>query len=154
MRLLSIDPGKRCLGWALWGSSLEACGIVRTKVDDLGLGAQELVGRLPTGAELVVVELPRIYPYERRINVNDLIDLAAVAGACAAVGPVQFVWPATWKGQVPKDISHQRIQKALTATERDVVERDLAQVPKSLRHNVLDAIGIGQWRRGRRDGHV
>ncbi len=154
MNLLSVDPGKRALAWALWDfMGLDSCGLVRTKLKDFGRGAQEMVVLLPPGADHVVVELPRIYPYQKRITVNDLIDLAAVAGACAGAGPVEFVYPATWKGQTPKDISHRRVMKKLSLAEVQVVESCLQAIPKSLQHNVLDAIGIGQWWRGR-NGHA
>jgi hypothetical protein len=153
MRELYVDPGKRALGWAMWSSTF-AAGLIRTKQKDFGRGLQEMVVQLPPGADRVVVELPRHYPYERRIRVNDLIDLAAVAGACGAAGPVEFVHPATWKGQTPKPISHHRVRKALTAEERAVLEQALEGIPESLQHNVLDAVGIGLWRRGRRGGHV
>ena len=148
MIVLGVDPGKHCMGWALRDQTILQAGLARTQEKKLGFCVQDLISQLPGGADLVVVELPRIYPYERRIRVNDLLDLAAVAGACASVGPLEFVYPASWKGQVPKDISHGRILAALSPQERAAVDRDLAPIPKSLQHNVLDAIGIVQWRTG------
>jgi hypothetical protein len=150
-KVLSVDPGTHCMGWGLFEEELRNCGLARSKAKKLGFSIQELVSQLPTSADLVVVELPRIYPYQRRIRVNDLLDLAAAAGACAAVGPLQFVYPATWKGQTPKDISHGRIRAALKPQELLVLERSLEGIPDSLHHNVLDAVGIGQWRRGEGD---
>jgi hypothetical protein len=152
MSLLGVDPGKHCMGWALWDQTIQQVGLARTKEEKLGFAIQDLISQLPAGADLVIVELPRIYPYERRIRVNDLLDLAAVAGACASVGPLEFVFPATWKGQTPKPISHGRIKAGLLPQERDVVDRDLEHIPGGLQHNVLDAIGIVQWRTG--GGHV
>ncbi len=136
------------MGWALWDQTIQRVGLARTEGKKLGFCIQDLISQLPTGADLVIVEMPRIYPYERRIRVNDLLDLAAVAGACASVGPLEFVYPATWKGQTPKEISHGRIKAALTPQERAVLEQDLELTPEKLQHNVLDAVGIVQWRTG------
>jgi len=58
------------------------------------------------------------------------------------------VKPREWKGQVPKDVHHARLVKTLTPDEMAMVER---AAPPSLRHNVLDAIGIGKyWFQSRR----
>jgi hypothetical protein len=52
------------------------------------------------------------------------------------------VKPREWKGQVPKDVHHARLVKTLTPDELAMVE---ASAPPSLRHNVLDAVGIGRY---------
>lgn len=148
--LLSIDPGKHCLGWAVWeDGKLISCGLERTKAKTLGGAILELYDGMPI-CDRAVVELPRKYPYERRVRANDLIDLGAVAGAAAVCvdegGELEFVYPAQWKGQTPKKIQHRRTRDALSEEEEAVLEQGLLGVPESLRHNVLDAVGIGQWR--------
>ena len=147
MNLLSIDPGKRSLAWALWiGGDLWAADIERHKakaweskipwlVDQVDVKTQV---RFQVGlGHLVLVERPRIYPYERRVKPEDLLDLTMVAGACAALGPFDCCFPADWKGQTPKKISNARSEAALTPEER-------ARVGTG-DHNVWDAVGIGLW---------
>lgn len=146
--MLAVDPGTRAVGWAMWTDKLHSCGLVRTKEDSLGARAWDLARQLPNGNFRVLVEKPRLYPYNRNMQPNDLIDLAFVAGACATVGAsADDVLPVTWKGQTPKDICHKRIMKRLSYEEILVVKTGIADVPKSLQHNVLDAIGIGRWDR-------
>ena len=149
--IISIDPGKRSLAWASWvGGELTSCRIERHKSDPweawIGQLVMSVKAWLPCDPAKVVVELPRIYPHDRTKNPNDLIDLAAVAGACSALGPLEFVHPATWKGQVPKEICHARMKDKLSGKERVLLVND---------HNVLDAVGIGLWyleRHGLRHG--
>ena len=158
MNVLTIDPGKRSLAWALWmNGTLVAAGIEKHKEHRFEKGIADLVWRIqvktievdsPKGYWLgplkdlhpvnVVVELPRVRPRERSKRPNDLIDLAAVAGACAALGPLEFVHPETWKGQTPKGISQARSRQALSAAE-------LAVMDGVADHNVWDAVGIGIW---------
>jgi len=74
-----------------------------------------------------------------------LFQLAYVNGAVAYMlnRPSTGYLPREWKGQVPKRIHQPRIIKALTDEERAEMDKDLAPYTKSLRHNALDAVGIG-----------
>jgi len=144
MKLLFVDPGKRCLGWARFSEEgLLECDLATTQLDDLGHGAQDMARQLPWSMDRVIAELPRIYPHDRRIRLNDLVDLAAVAGVCAMAGPLEFVHPASWKGQTPKDICHLRARRELSLPELAVLDKSLARIAERLQHNVLDAVGIG-----------
>jgi hypothetical protein len=144
--ILAIDPGTRCVGWALWDDSgLVRCGLVRSKAKELGQRAVELAAQVPR-APLAVVEKPRIYPYNKKLQPNDLIDLAFVAGACAtAAASATTALPVEWKGQTPKEISHRRTVERLNRSSLAALKAGLADVPESLRHNVLDAVGIARW---------
>ena len=143
MNLLSIDPGKRSLAWALWtDGTLVAAELEKHKAKDWAGSIHEMAEGVDwsTGAivpDLVLVELPRVYPHSRDKRPNDLIDLAAVAGACAALGPLEFVHPRGWKGQTPKHISAARSRGKLTPKELGRVQTG--------DHNVWDAVGIGLW---------
>lgn len=145
VRLLAVDPGTNALGWALFGGKdlLEA-GLLR------GKDVQDILRDLPSlpAHDNVIVEVPRIYP-RGPARPNDLIGLAVVAGAAAARAPgdATFVFPHQWKGQVPKEIHHRRIFLQLADSELEKVR--LRGVPKSLIHNVNDAIGLGLWAVGR-----
>ena len=148
MTFLAVDPGKRSIAWALFGPELIKVGFVRHSEDHyehgLRLMLQKVAHTFDHLPDKVLVELPRVYPKARNIRPNDLIDLAAVAGACVCLGSdLEFVHPQMWKGQVPKDISADRSMKFLTRAEKSVV--------MDYWHNdhVWDAIGIGLWHRNR-----
>ncbi len=79
---------------------------------------------------------------------NDLIDLAGVVGAiCGALGSsnhflLDVEWtpiPEQWKGQLPKEVSKQRVDAALSPEEFSRVEWPA----EKLKHNVYDAIHLG-----------
>ena len=143
-RRLSIDPGVRGTGWALWSTTgfLLACGLHEPPWEDI---------------TRVAIEVPRVYR-KSRVDPNDLITLAFLAGRY--VGKAQsltgftceakWCWPHEWKGDLDKDITEARARKKLTADERLVVEECERYVPRSLMNNVWDAIGIGlyAWRGG------
>lgn len=151
MNFIAIDPGKHCVGWARFTvGKLVRCGLARSNVEPFEKGLPGLLGEigcaaLSTEPLQVVIEVPRVYPKDRGRNPNDLIDLATVAGACTRLGIPTFIHPAQWKGQVPKAIQHERVRSSLSQEERGVLDAQLAAVPKSLQHNVLDAVGIGCW---------
>lgn len=156
---LAIDPGLKCLGWALFqGKTLTVCGVSRSK-NNLDLGAcikdhQDAMIDAPHRWMLqraeAVIERPQIYPTaQQKGDQNDLVAIAMVA--CATVGglcdSVRFAFPREWKGQMPKDVSHRLIDKRLSEAEKEV--RDTLPKAKTILHNGLDAIGIGLWAVGR-----
>lgn len=139
--LLTFDPGNRT-GWAKFvGQELVEAGLLKA-------------GRIELGwPQRVVIEVPRWYPREHKIDVNDLLDLGMKAGSLRGFYAQRFgveaeyVWPRTWKGTVPKAIHNQRVLAALTDEER-------ARIPKKPQvkkhdHNIVDAVGIGLWKLGR-----
>lgn len=142
MKLLAIDPGND-LGWALFdGGTLERAGLRNPPVD---------------AAHQAIIERPQVYRSSKsKGDPNDLITLAIGVGqmkerleSCGAT--VELVLPATWKGQIPKDIHHRRILGLLAPTEKTRLDACLSGVAAGIRHNVLDAVGLGLWflRRGR-----
>ena len=146
MTHLTIDPGTKEMGWALWeDNELSMCGLAR------GKNWLETVQALPKfTVERLTIEDQQIY---RRspINAHSLLAVARVVGATVAY--YQFpkfvlVPPATWKGQLPKDVCNRRTLSKLTESELHQVE--VAPCPVSLKHNLLDAVGIGLWAARRR----
>lgn len=148
--LVSLDPGKRASGYAIWvDRELAACGLAKQAGDLLYHWAsypdRACFGRSWPGA--AIMEMPKIYDRRRwKGNPNDLIPISA-AGALmlGALRPNVFavVIPEDWKGQVPKEVQNNRDRKALSAAELAVL--DSAPVAASKLHNVIDAIGIGLW---------
>lgn len=146
MTHLSIDPGTKDMGWALWeDNELQICGLAR------GQDWVETVKSLPkfTVSQLII-EDQQIY---RRspINAHSLLAVARVVGAVVSYydfAKFILVPPAKWKGQLPKDVCNRRTLSKLT--EEELRQVKVAPCPPSLRHNLIDAVGIGLWANGRR----
>lgn len=101
-----------------------------------------------------VIEKPRIYPQvkQRKGDLNDLVDLAMVAGAVAAgVDEPYFVrtlYPHEWKGNMPKEKMTALIRSRLSDSESNLVALEERACGRLI-HNVLDAVGIGLYVSGR-----
>jgi hypothetical protein len=147
--ILTFDPGKTVVGWAYFRSRrLDDCGLFYTQ--DWAISMNWLRVALPFSR--VLIESQQIYAQRlQKGRQSDLIDVAHVAGAIFGVfggrSPIDFVLPHTWKGNVPKKIMLERISKKLEAQEKAIFDSKI--VPRKLRHNILDAIGIGLWKSGR-----
>jgi len=143
-RLLAVDPGGACLGWAYFeGGLLRGCGLSRTKAKTVDERAahhrRELACFFP---DRVVCERMTWRGRRSKATPQDLMDLNVIAGALGR----EWVTPAQWKGHAPKEIHQPRILKALDARERELVS---CVKPPSLRHNAIDAVGIGLFALGR-----
>ena len=147
--LLAVDASTRATGWATYaGQELTACNLIRAKnVLDM---IEAVRNRLPHGLP-GVLELPQVYRQrQQKGDPNDLIGVAAVAGACAMIctPPIRLVLPREWKGTVPKHIDNARTLRTLTRAELRIVEA--CECPDHLMDNVLDAVGLGLWHLGRK----
>lgn len=169
--LLTIDPGKRHCGCALWqDGKLAYAKLVEANVgtDDLPSVAFRMANAVLewansktnsffmhiVGAQLVC-EYPQTYKGRAgKGDANDLIDLAVVVGAIQGTldVPTTLVRPSEWKGSVPKPelkrdyvrdgyIIETRARAALTTDENTRV----TWTPKNWRTNmdIADAIGVG-----------
>lgn len=156
MALLAVDPSLRASGWALFEEGqLVSCGLVRTKGPLPEACRQVLESITAFGWEAdvteLVVEWPQIYQRAQRkgasfANPNDLLAVAAVAGVFLSwipAGRVLTPVPREWKGSTPKHIHAVRILARLPESSRALVTH--CGAPKSLLHNVIDAVGIGVW---------
>jgi hypothetical protein len=146
MSHLSIDPGTKEMGWALWeDNELQMCGLAR------GTNWVESVKALPKFSIIkLTIEDQQIYR-RSSINAHSLLAVARVVGAVVAYYDFPqcvLVPPAKWKGQVPKDVCNRRTLAKLTDDELHQVT--IAPCPPSLKHNLLDAVGIGLWANKRR----
>jgi hypothetical protein len=141
VRLIAIDPGTKHLGVAIFEDGFLYHAFL------LSWPAHEIVE--PFGRADVVIEKPQVYVGSRQKgDPNDLIDLAIIAGRVAEqLSPftrdLYFYRPNQWKGNVPKDIHHERIK---TRLEKQGVLTNV-EIPrtKSLAHNVWDAVGLGLY---------
>lgn len=160
--ILAIDPGLRGCG-AAFGFLGQICaasyvqGVKDPAVRREGLWHPMVKavwdwaithGTSPCG---LVIELPQVYKaaHQRGKKVGtdpqDLIKLAAVVGGFVCLfrssnQEVRTYLPAEWKGQVPKNIVHDRARARLSPTELAVVQKGLPRA--SLAHNVWDAVSL------------
>ncbi len=155
MITLAIDPSLSCSGWALFGDgTLLDCGIVPTttretyhaRIRALSAELYNRVSALRNRINDVVIEWPVVYEgAARKGRPEDLMWLAAVAGAALAVvtpeARLTLVTPSEWKGQVEKKIHNDRVLKRLAKNELDTLDNRVNIT--LLRHNAIDAIGIG-----------
>jgi hypothetical protein len=148
LRIVSIDPGVKLAGIALWqeGIMISATLLRGNHWTEVADSAAEFFSGIPL--DQIAIEKPQVYVRSRsKGDPNDLIDLALAAGAIAQAlrilspnATIHEYKPAEWKGQLPKDLCVERTRFALTDDERKRVNLPRA---KSLAHNVYDAIGIG-----------
>lgn len=137
--ILAIDPGEWTGSAVFTDGFLTDCGVTRYHPAMLSC------------ASLIVVELP-CWRKHSPADPNDLITLARKVGrieerASECFIPIELVTPSTWKGSVPKRIHNKRVLDALSAKECEVV--DAVKCAPSVKHNMIDAIGLGLWRVGR-----
>jgi hypothetical protein len=152
---IGVDPSVSCTGWCLfYGDELHRVEIARAP--DIAKAcarphALDLWGDVELRPGTCTIELPQHYGSNSKADANDLIGIAAVAGAYAAVSPVPvtFVRPAQWKGQVSKTAMEARIIAALNETSRATAERMIGTMNKGLRNNAWDAIGIALYGMGK-----
>jgi hypothetical protein len=154
-KLLSVDPGKRKIAYAIWdratGKLLEA-GLV-TRDPEVGEECVEHWKRIVESVWLtlgtlevfdLVIEVPQVYTEVSDKDKNDLLDLAGVVGGIASSEQVASVeWspkPREWKGQAPKSVTITRVDKRLSPEER---ARIIWPTVKKLHQDVYDAIHLG-----------
>lgn len=175
--LFAVDPGVRHCGVALFKEGeLSDIGLVRSKLESDHHRGPELwyltgedvalwlFGRADSLREVhLVLEVMQVYGGPQRIDPNDLLELNGIQGAVAGhVLPDRITGylPRQWKGTVPKNVFTRRILSKLSAKERwkvGITEADTkigykhSEIPQSLFHNTVDAIGLGLKALGRLD---
>lgn len=150
--MISADPGKLSLAWAYFEDDvLQQCGLIREKK------RQKLHEAFAyefgfVDVELAIVEVPQVYQQRfLKGDPNDLIEVALTAGAFLSAAnalEIDTVRPRGWKGTRPKEVCNALTLKTLSETEKKVLGS--CGVPRSLAHNIMDAVGIGLWTLGRR----
>lgn len=158
MILVSIDPGVRGCGVAVFNGDLIQAFYVKNPVErgDDYAAASNVASAVNNSisqyrANTAIIECPMVYSGAKQKGAQS--DIVAVAGVSyslaarlSATGIDCFrVFPYQWKGQVPKEIMLNRIILTLASTEQNAIQK----TSKSLRHNVLDAVGIGLHHLGR-----
>lgn len=156
---LAIDPGNNTgVAWGVNGK-LVACYLSDPDgelVIPIGFG----IGNDTFGPPLrAVVEYPKFYGVRaygsaskaygvanslirESVTLGRWVERATIAGA-----EVVEVLPRDWKGTLPKRAMLRMIVERMTPDERRIVKA--LDLPRSLVHNVLDAVGIVLWSAGR-----
>lgn len=162
MKIIALDPGLRGCGVALGDSAgnLERAVYVRSADAVSGRGGAvaamgwALAAELQEGRfagqcwQVACVEWPMQYEGSAHyVDRADISAISAVAGAAATVLSSRRLealitpTPQEWKGNVPKDVHNARILGKLKPGEERLIECPVA----SLRHNVVDAVGLYLW---------
>lgn len=103
----------------------------------------------------VIIEYPQAYrPGQQEGRQQDVVDLALVSGCVAGLirsrfdnALIEIILPRTWKGTVDGDVMTRRIENRLLPHEAACLE----PCPASLRHNMIDGVGIALWGADRLD---
>ncbi len=151
-RSLVIDPGTQDCGTAAYESRVLArCASHKGGDGDILARCDVIVGDIARAymlwdPEELVIEWPRVYKHqESNVNPDDLMWLVFLLGQVRRLFPnvpakcVRRMFPADWKGQVPKKIMTGRIVSKLNPEEQRVLGK------LSANHNVVDAVGIGLY---------
>lgn len=154
-----MDPGLRACGVALFRDGvLVRAGAVRGPREGRGpevwaaLAAYVEVwadGLLPFDSDVVgtlVVETMRHNPHGRSVPVEDLLELAGVAGAVVGRLPGWTAHAAQahrWKGQVPRDVMGRRVEAHLR--EEGLWARVEVPSVKDHLNDAMHAVGMGRW---------
>lgn len=155
-QLLAIDPGLNSLGWAYW-APLRHPSLVPDRVGlikaprklDLAARAVWIARSLEDECTMenrgqrfdIVSEFPAYHGSPMGWQTGDLQKLTFLVGVLA--GFFDFakftpVTPGEWKGQLPKSVVIQRLQKRFGPGATRDWEKD-----------VWDAVGIGLWKLGK-----
>lgn len=159
-RIFAVDPGTRLSAWAVFEEDGKGqIGLTRSVAESLPERVSEMAGALYAVAAKyqateIIVEMPRVYRTgKQKGDPNDLVDLAFAAGGIAVIlsaieglTHVVIPYPREWKGTIPKNIHHARLRMQVP----EVVQA-IDQIPKSLQHNVWDAVGLALWGLGKGD---
>lgn len=162
--LLSIDPGVRTCGCAMWlNGKLTAAKLVLGVLKGAEASPADLVEHMAISVKRwvggsiglvpydlnTVIEMMRTYDGKAKGNAdaNDLIMVSLVSGGILMhmCRPGTLVLPENWKGGVPKKNRHgDNVIKERCLDKLSKEEIATIDLPaKSLEHNVWDAIGIG-----------
>ena len=131
--MISIDPGVNGCGWAEWSSY---------ELYKVGFGVP------PNWNDTLIIELPQVYMGSKsKGSPNDLIKVAFAAGQTVMGRVYETVSPRQWKGTIKKEAMLKRILSRLDDRELSLLKG--LGLPKTVEHNVIDAVGIGLWKLGR-----
>lgn len=151
-RLLAVDPGKKHNGWALFEEGeLLMLGLTRGRdAYATAKAVRDTVASLGMDVNVLVIESQEIYRGPNRKNPNDMLEVAFASGCLAGMIPHQELvrpLPRVWTKGQKKEIRHARL---LDAARSPMTDWEMSAVlnykaPKTLKHNVIDAVALGLY---------
>jgi len=152
-RLLAVDPGIRGSGVAFFlDGVLQKARYIKSPmiagnraIEAAGM-AEQIFDLYRDDVDILALEWPQVYTQGKlKGDPADLLPLAAIGASLVCLYKPSTVFsylPEQWKGQLPKgEVYEARLKAHLQISELTTI--DTESCPKSLQHNVLDAIGIG-----------
>lgn len=137
MKIVTIDPGAFS-GVALFSDGkLVQTRKLRVKTDC----TMDFTKRI--SADLVICERPQVYTTAKaKGDPNSVLKIAEraaflVASLIAPKTQVLWVLPRAWKGNLPKEVCHKRLEKILSEEELKIFSKATM--------DEKDAVGIGLW---------
>lgn len=157
--VLTIDPGLHECGAALSHDGVvTACKVLMSKCpsrDPLVLGdaLMQMVAREFGSADLLVVERP-VYRATSKAGIRpvDLLNLSIVVGCFTmAASTVRSVTPMDWKGSMPKETHHARVERFLSGFQRASSDelKLWHSLSRKIDHNARDAFALNLFTTGR-----
>lgn len=169
MKLIAVDPGLSGMGWARWDTPTRtkrgpnAVGVIYPSKLDKGTGTltdqctamtsilwdQVFDDPIVPEGYKMVIEMPQHMASAKGIaaQAGSVYKLTFLVGFIAAMFhdfcQVHVATPMEWKGQLPKNVVQQRI-------ERDLGLRFCRDL--QIRSHAWDAVGLGLWFRKSRKG--
>lgn len=168
---LSIDPGIRGVGAALWkdnklskaayirnpekkGNGPKECAVVAQEVVKwISAVMAQMEWRSSYYLDFLILEWPRTYAgRSAKGDTRDLFPLAGIDAALASLfieSNIIYYLPQQWKSNVNAEVMIERIKTRISEEEK----ANIVLPCKSLEHNVWDSIGIGLYFLNRLDRH-
>ena len=135
MNVLAIDPGATRSAVAIVGGA-DVQWLAYLDLSEIVL--------CPQPYDIVVCE-GQYVGYGRAYAANDMVRVAFAAGChtarFAGRRPIYYVPPVAWKGSIPKAVHQAQVSKRLS---QEILDK-LRSWPVTTRHNLVDAIALGQW---------
>lgn len=152
--IVGVDPDTRALGWCVITNEgvLFKCGLVRAKNLEAMLKVCCTWANPTYRVCHLTVERPQLYGLKDRANPNKIGQLLTIGGRVSATYPkarLRMPFPNDWKGQTPKTVHNARVISALDPVSLARLRAELHPLPKSLQHNVIDAVGLAYWTLGK-----
>lgn len=172
--MITVDPGKWILAWGNWdGPEMTHVGLsilpempLWHPASKLGVLAErhhhQIVMSIGAQSTDVLLEEMVHYPGQTAhvadAKAADLLELQAigamVAGRLAGPWSIRMTPARDWKGSVPKEVTQNHVDRALSTKETAVLDAAKKKVKAKLHHNLYDVAGMGLWFHGRIPGRV
>lgn len=145
-----VDPGKCYVGLSYFENGVLVDAHLVKEATPLLVAAETEQWFLHQTSvlDVLLTEGQQVYPGPRRADPNDLLPLAFMCGACAAMVQAKShvsVLPRIWTKGTPKEIRLNRLRADLSPEELKVGDFSVRRLTKAVAHNVWDSIAMGCW---------